>query len=50
MRKVGDIITWTGKSGKMTGEVKSVKVRYEYYVIVEPNRDKVVLLTEEENA
>ncbi len=48
MRKVGDIITWNGKSGKMTGEIVRVRIRCEYFVLVEPEREKVVLITEDE--
>ena len=48
MRKVGDIISWDTKDGKKCGEIITVRVRYEYVVAIEPEREKHILMTEVE--
>ena len=45
MRKVGDKITWNTKDGKKSGEIVSVQVKY--VVLVEPERDRHIVLSED---
>ena len=47
-RKIGDIITWNAKDGKQSGEIIGVKCTYEYMVLIEPQREKHMILTETE--
>ena len=46
MHKVGDIITWNTKGGRLSGEV--IKVEARYTVLIEPDRKRHMLITEVE--
>lgn len=44
MKKIGDIISWETKSGKTTGEI--VRIDIKYTVLIEPERKKHMVLVD----
>lgn len=48
-KRVGDVLQWTGKSGRMSGVIRRIEVEYRYIVRIEGS-GMDMLITEREDA